>query len=202
MSSKLLETMSDRNITKLSLKRLQTLMDDAGYTEDEQEQVRARRRKLQNRVSAKASAARKHKQFAAVLEKNEILQAQLDEARNQNAILEAKLMEAEKVHALAAEVAQKNVSCQQEIARLNVLLCARSDESSIPAGCSDTTHKAAAMIPSTSSFGLNNTIFTCPVSGSDFNTQMDSTDHTVPILAGDYGELTNGSPLQEIWELC
>lgn len=75
--------MSDSRLTTIHLKDLQTLMDEVGYTAIQQEEIRARRRKLQNRHSAKTSSARKRKQFASMTENSMQVQHELQGLRNQ-----------------------------------------------------------------------------------------------------------------------
>eukprot|EP00035_Acanthoeca_spectabilis_P019738 m.429506 g.429506 ORF g.429506 m.429506 type:complete len:177 (+) comp17014_c0_seq1:434-964(+) len=83
-----LKNMSDHRLITIDLKVLHSLMEKAGYTEDEQEEVRARRRKLQNRNSAKTSAARKRKQYESMTDANKRLRQELEAMHSRVATLE------------------------------------------------------------------------------------------------------------------
>lgn len=84
--------MSDRRLTTIHLKDLQNLMDEAPYDEVQQEEIRARRRKLQNRLSAKTSAARKRKQFASMTESSMLVERELQGLRCQVTDLQSENM--------------------------------------------------------------------------------------------------------------
>mmetsp|Transcript_17499 Transcript_17499/g.51828 ORF Transcript_17499/g.51828 Transcript_17499/m.51828 type:complete len:259 (-) Transcript_17499:139-915(-) len=124
-----LDTISDRQLTNMSLKRLQSLMDTAGMTVERREHMKARRRKLQNRMSAKESAARKHRLYAGALEANTILQAQVESLQRRNHFLEERLSELVNIHRAAKQVAKQNLNFQREIEFLTNLLADQSQSS-------------------------------------------------------------------------
>jgi chromosome segregation ATPase len=86
------KNMSDRRLTTIHLKDLQVLMDEVSYDVVQQEEVRARRRKLQNRHSAKTSSARKRKQFASMTENSMQVQHELQGLRSELANLQGENM--------------------------------------------------------------------------------------------------------------
>jgi hypothetical protein len=116
------ETMSDRNMLATSNKQLQSMMDDAKCTEAEQEKVRVRRRKLQNRISARASVSRKNKHLSEVLASNAYLHKALDDFKARYNQLESRLADVDVDFTVATKLAQQNVQYRLEVELLTTLL--------------------------------------------------------------------------------
>lgn len=113
MKSKASKSIPDRVLLKVDLKVLQGMMEDAGLSETKMEELRQRRRRLQNRLSAKISAARRQGKYEAIAQSNENLQCTIDELKEQNAELVHQLTEARRV---AKKAVAENQALQQEIA--------------------------------------------------------------------------------------
>mmetsp|Transcript_9003 Transcript_9003/g.23180 ORF Transcript_9003/g.23180 Transcript_9003/m.23180 type:complete len:192 (+) Transcript_9003:248-823(+) len=131
MPLRTLRGLSDRRLISIDLKGLHDLMDRAGYSEEQQEEVRARRRKLQNRNSAKTSAARKRKQYDSMAETNEQLIRELRRVNKKvarlegdNAVLQLKAREAVAGHAKAT---RETEIFKREISLLTSLLSNQGD---------------------------------------------------------------------------
>eukprot|EP00038_Savillea_parva_P030335 m.77148 g.77148 ORF g.77148 m.77148 type:complete len:225 (+) comp9115_c0_seq2:444-1118(+) len=115
MASERLEGMADRDLMNIDLTQLQVLMDAAGYTQKQQEETKSRRRRLQNRNSAKISASRRQSKFDSVSKTNERLRQELERVRNETAVLERQRDEA---RLTASRLAEDNVSLRREIQSL------------------------------------------------------------------------------------
>lgn len=119
-------SMTDEELIDMPLKKLVTLMKKANYSEGQMTSLKSRRRKLQNRNSAKTSAARKQTKYSTVMTSYEKLQRKTRKLEEQNAELEAAyadvLKKAEKTKILAATVAEENKVQRREIELLTALL--------------------------------------------------------------------------------
>lgn len=110
------KTITDHVLTKVDLKELQVMMEEAGYTLEKMEEVRQRRRRIQNRNSARMSAERRQGKYDAIAQANEVLQAKLAELETSNAEL---MRQTEEARQLAMKAAAENQTLQQEIAAMS-----------------------------------------------------------------------------------
>mmetsp|Transcript_9747 Transcript_9747/g.29486 ORF Transcript_9747/g.29486 Transcript_9747/m.29486 type:complete len:215 (+) Transcript_9747:361-1005(+) len=78
----------DSELVNADLKALQAQMVQAGYSLDEMEETKVRRRRLHNRLSARLSASRRQNKHEAVVRSNERLRAERKELRERVAELE------------------------------------------------------------------------------------------------------------------
>eukprot|EP00035_Acanthoeca_spectabilis_P000562 m.74181 g.74181 ORF g.74181 m.74181 type:complete len:156 (+) comp10278_c0_seq1:276-743(+) len=128
-------SMTDEELIDMPLKKLVTLMKKANYSEGQMTSLKSRRRKLQNRNSAKTSAARKQTKYSTVMTSYEKLQRKTRKLEEQNAELEAAyadvLKKAEKTKILAATVAEENKVQRREIELLTALLEEHESEAEI-----------------------------------------------------------------------
>lgn len=92
------------------------MMEDAGYSSEKMEEFRQRRRRLQNRQSARISAERRQSKYDAIAQANEALQSQIEELRAHNAEL---VRQTEEARQLALRAAVENHALQQEIAAMS-----------------------------------------------------------------------------------
>eukprot|EP00037_Helgoeca_nana_P019756 m.193683 g.193683 ORF g.193683 m.193683 type:complete len:212 (+) comp24989_c0_seq1:1279-1914(+) len=118
--------MSDVQLSTMSLQDLKVMMEVGPYSTVQIEAIRARRRKIQNRNSAKTSSARKHKQFESMSESTvrvqSVLQQLRDEvidAQEENTFLRVQNEHAQHFKALA--IHQTEI-CRREVARLQDVL--------------------------------------------------------------------------------
>lgn len=121
-----LESFQDEDLIDMPLKKLVVLMKKANYSCDQMNSLKARRRKLQNRNSAKSSAARKQTKFATIMTTNERLLRKVRKLEEQNQELEAAyadvLKKAETTRTLASSVMEENKVQRREIELLTALL--------------------------------------------------------------------------------
>jgi hypothetical protein len=134
-----LADITDEDLIAMNLKRLLTLMKKAECTDAESTAVKLRRRKLQNRNSAKSSAARKQSQFKSVMRSNASVEKKMRKLESRNAELETAYADvvdkAQKTHSMVLQMAAENRRYQLEIDFLSSLLGHQS--SSSEDSCSD-----------------------------------------------------------------
>eukprot|EP00035_Acanthoeca_spectabilis_P028495 m.470962 g.470962 ORF g.470962 m.470962 type:complete len:154 (+) comp30442_c0_seq1:73-534(+) len=107
---------TDRLLMKIDLKELQTKMEEAGFSQEQMEELKQRRRRLQNRQSAKTSAARRQSKYDAIAETNDALRAEIAELQSQNADL---MRQADEARRLAQQAVQENAALRQEVASMS-----------------------------------------------------------------------------------
>jgi hypothetical protein len=107
----------------MEAKELRAMMDRAGYTKQEKTATKRRRRRLQNRHSAKLSAARRQEEFDDIVRANARLSTQMKALQVRNAKLEL-----ESAHARIT-IDQANLTKEaygREIASLSAILLTQS----------------------------------------------------------------------------
>lgn len=129
MSSKTGKTLTDNDLVRVDAKELLDEMERLGYSTKEKTDTKLRRRRLQNRHSAKLSAARKQGVYDHIAQANERLQAQMKELQERNAELERQALEERVVKDRLLFQAD---GYRREIGSLSAIvrnLCVPSDES-------------------------------------------------------------------------
>jgi hypothetical protein len=114
-----MKPLSDPELVQGDVKELLVKMDRAGYSEKEKGDMKQRRRRLQNRQSAKLSAARKQGMYDHLAQSNERLQAQMQALRDRNAELER---EAAAARGVADRAMFQAEVYRREIASLSAVL--------------------------------------------------------------------------------
>eukprot|EP00035_Acanthoeca_spectabilis_P006087 m.120439 g.120439 ORF g.120439 m.120439 type:complete len:165 (-) comp13344_c0_seq3:1860-2354(-) len=91
MPSKIMKAITDRELVRIDAKTLHTMMEEAECTDDEKDELKTRRRRLQNRHSAKMSAARRQGKWDAIAATNSQLTEKIAtlEAKNSELALQA-----------------------------------------------------------------------------------------------------------------
>jgi len=123
---KSMSTITDLELAYVDLKHLNTLMDKAGYSEEQKKQAKVRRRKVKNRHSAKGSATKKRTQYNSIAQTNKRLVDFVTELQSRNTRLASHnqelLEQTEEARRVAEEAVQEKEAFQREIDRLTALL--------------------------------------------------------------------------------
>eukprot|EP00038_Savillea_parva_P007355 m.169526 g.169526 ORF g.169526 m.169526 type:complete len:518 (-) comp13113_c0_seq1:294-1847(-) len=123
---KSMKTITDLELAYVDLKDLNTLMDKAGYTEEQKRQTKIRRRKVKNRNSAKGSATKKRTQYHSIAQTNKQLLDVVTELQNRNTQLASAnnelLQQTEQARQIAEQALKEKERFQREIDRLTRLL--------------------------------------------------------------------------------
>eukprot|EP00036_Acanthoecidae_sp_10tr_P010907 CAMPEP_0182925820 /NCGR_PEP_ID=MMETSP0105_2-20130417/10682_1 /TAXON_ID=81532 ORGANISM="Acanthoeca-like sp., Strain 10tr" /NCGR_SAMPLE_ID=MMETSP0105_2 /ASSEMBLY_ACC=CAM_ASM_000205 /LENGTH=186 /DNA_ID=CAMNT_0025063687 /DNA_START=182 /DNA_END=742 /DNA_ORIENTATION=- len=128
--------LSDSALTDTPLKKLHAMMNKAGFSEEEKDALKAKRRKLQNRNSAKTSAKRKQTKYSAMVAENSKLRRALSEKERENVELKsaynAVARAAEEARAKSRQAAQETGAQKRENELLSLLLAQREAETAPP----------------------------------------------------------------------
>lgn len=121
-----LEDLSDTQLATVDFKILMRLMERAGLTEDDISEVKAKRRRLKNRLSARVCSNKKREKCSELEDTNKVLVAELSQLKLENRRLHEetnKLQESNAVmHKNAYEASHENAQLRAQVAHLTQLL--------------------------------------------------------------------------------
>lgn len=89
-----MKPITDCDLLRMEANELRAMMDRAGYTKQEKTATKSRRRRLQNRHSAKLSAARRQEEYDDIVTANACLSTQMKALQVRNAKLEQETAQA------------------------------------------------------------------------------------------------------------
>eukprot|EP00039_Didymoeca_costata_P030417 m.29440 g.29440 ORF g.29440 m.29440 type:complete len:423 (-) comp8102_c0_seq1:1023-2291(-) len=101
------EDLTDYQLAFIDRVKLRQLMEKAGLTPKEMQEVKVRRRKLKNRQSAKNAVGKKKRQFQGLAAANSQLSNTVDKLKRQNAVLQGRNKQLEQSFAKAAQLARQ-----------------------------------------------------------------------------------------------
>eukprot|EP00037_Helgoeca_nana_P026268 m.295570 g.295570 ORF g.295570 m.295570 type:complete len:192 (-) comp27181_c0_seq3:213-788(-) len=118
-----MKPITDCDLLRMEANELRAMMDRAGYTKEEKTATKSRRRRLQNRHSAKLSAARRQEEFDDIVRTNACLSTQMKALQVRNAKLEQETTQARITINQAFLMGE---AYRQEIASLSAILLTQS----------------------------------------------------------------------------
>lgn len=115
-----MKSIADNELMQMDVKVLQTMLDEAGYSGVEIDAMKQRRRRLQNRQSAKLSAARRQGEFDSIVQLNARLTKTVVELEARNAELVQQLAKANQmalqIRAVADQAIRENEALRMRLA--------------------------------------------------------------------------------------
>jgi hypothetical protein len=118
-----MKPITDCDLLRMEAKELRAMMDRAGYTKQEKTATKRRRRRLQNRHSAKLSAARRQEEYDDIVTANARLSTQMKALQVRNAKLE---LESAQARITINQAFLMGEAYRREIASLSAILLTQS----------------------------------------------------------------------------
>jgi len=118
-----LEDVSDNQLATMDFKILMKLMDKAGLTAEEVNEVKSKRRRLKNRLSARVCSNKKREKCSELEDTNRVLVQELNQLRHENERLRQESSSLQTaLHKQALDAAQEAAVLRVQIAQLTQLL--------------------------------------------------------------------------------
>jgi hypothetical protein len=121
-----LEDLSDNQLATIDFKILMRLMERAGLTEDDISEVKAKRRRLKNRLSARVCSNKKREKCSELEETNMVLVSELSQLKLENARLRQETASLQEANAGmqkdAYDASSENAQLRAQVSRLTQML--------------------------------------------------------------------------------